>query len=69
MNFKGGHARKTTIPLEKYVYDLDMKLYHKYNVNIKYFYNEDIKKKIYNFYKNDFEFFKNHGFDYTSTTW
>lgn len=67
LNFRGGHERKTIIPLEKNVYDLDMKTYHGYNVNIKYFYNEDIKNKIYDFYKNDFIFFKNHGFDYTNS--
>jgi hypothetical protein len=66
LNFRGGHERKATIPLEKDVYNLDMKLYYEYNVNIKYFYSEDIKKKVYEFYKNDFIFFKSHGFDYES---
>jgi hypothetical protein len=67
-NFRGGHERKAILPLEKNVYDLDMKLYHEYNVDIKYFYNEDIKNKIYDFYKNDFIFFKKHGFDYIKSS-
>lgn len=67
LNFRGGHERKATTPLEKDVYNLDMKLYYEYNVNVKYFYSEDIKHKIYDFYKNDFTFFKKLGFDYTNT--
>jgi hypothetical protein len=65
--FKGNHVRDKTTPYENYVYDLDMKTYCEYYIDIKYFYNEDIKNKIYNFYKNDFIFFKKLGFDYTNS--
>ena len=63
--FKGGHERqiKSQI-LEDYVFDLDMILYYDYNIDIKYFYNDIIKNKIFIFYKNDFIFLKEHGFDY-----
>ena len=47
-----------------YVYNLHMDDYFSYNVKTKYFYNEEIKTKIRNFYKNDFLFFQKHGFDY-----
>ena len=54
--------------MEDVVYDLDMKIYVDYNVDIKYFYNDIIRDKIYIFYKNDFMFFKEYGFDYEELT-
>jgi hypothetical protein len=35
---------------------------------LKFFYNEEIKQKVYEFYKNDFIFFKNLSKDYTNNT-
>lgn len=65
LNYRGGHERiKKNENIEYNVYDLDMELYIDHNVDIKYFYNNDLKNKIYNFYKNDFLFFKEYGFDY-----
>ena len=68
LNFKGGHIRKNYALLEydkdQYVYDLDLKIYFNYNVPLTKFYNEEIKFKVYNFFKNDFIFFKQYGFDY-----
>ena len=41
--------------------------YYNFNVDIKYFYNENLKSKIFKFYENDFIFFNNFGFDYINT--
>ena len=68
LEFKGGHERKTfNKSFKNYIYDLDIMEYYNYNVDKKYFYNDDIKNKIYNFYINDFIFFKEYGFDYEIT--
>jgi hypothetical protein len=71
INKKFGHERLSCINLENcynnYVYDLDIDDYIDYNINIKYFYNEDIRKKVFNFYIKDFTFFKKNGFDYTKS--
>ena len=47
------------------VYDLNIDEIMDCNIDIKYFYNEDIKNKIYKFYENDFILFKQQGFDFT----
>ena len=66
VNFKGGHERK--VYNENFnddsVYNLDINKYIKYNVPISNFYNKELKDKVYNFYVNDFLFFKEFGFDY-----
>ena len=64
INFKGPHVRNADILLEKYIYHMDMSEYFDYKVPTKYFYNEEIKNKVYHFYINDFTFFKEKGFDY-----
>jgi hypothetical protein len=65
LHFKGGHEKKNYNKiLETSIYDLPIKLYTEYTVPIQYFYNENIKNNVYNFYKNDFIFFKENGFDY-----
>lgn len=66
INFKGGHERKVYDDFfdGDYVYNLDINEYIKYNVPINKFYNKDLKDKVYNFYVNDFLFFKEFGFDY-----
>ena len=33
-----------------------------------YFYNEDIKNKVFKFYKNDFTFYSNNGLNYILET-
>jgi hypothetical protein len=69
LNFKGNHSRKTyKEDYNDFVYDLDMELYFNYNVNIKYFFDIDIKNKLRKFYKDDFLFFKKFGFDYENNT-
>lgn len=67
MNFKGKNERKhkhNNILFEENVSDLDMDLYYQYNIPIQNFYTEDIKKKVYSYYKQDFGFFKSRGFNY-----
>lgn len=66
INFKGPHKREKyniSFPQEK-VYDLDINIYYNYDVSIEQFYNEEIILKIYYFYKNDFDFFKENGINY-----
>jgi hypothetical protein len=66
LNKKEGHERKTyTNNYNDYVYNLYMFKYYCYNVETKYFYNKILQDKVYNFYKEDFIFFNNMGFDYT----
>ena len=68
LNKKEGHERFLCVNVEcyynNYVYDLHIDDYIDYNIDIKYFYNEDIREKVFNFYINDFTFFKENGFDY-----
>ena len=66
LNFKGTHINKTTKNFEsdKKIYDLNLEEYSDYKVPIQSFFNDDIKNKIYNFYKGDFLFCKDHGIDY-----
>jgi len=62
---KEGHERKKY--QETYngpVYNLYMYTYYNYNVDVKYFYNEDLKNKVYKFYENDFLFFNELGINY-----
>ena len=68
MNKKEGHERINRIKKDKifnnYVYDLEMDEYHDSNVDIKFFYNEELKNKIYKFYEYDFNFFEEVGINY-----
>lgn len=65
IDFRSLHINKTEVILEKNVYDLEMSEYYEYRVPTKYFYSENMKENIYNFFINDFNFSKNHGFNYT----
>jgi hypothetical protein len=66
-----GHERKFKVNIkdiyDKYVYDLNIADFINYNIDIKYFYNEEIREKVYNFYIEDFIFFKENGVDYIKT--
>jgi hypothetical protein len=64
---KEGHERKNYSEfIARDVFDLEMADYYNFNVNIKYFYNEELKNRVYNFYKNDFIFFSELGLDYAA---
>jgi len=68
INQKGGHERKIYEKTKYcYVYDLHIDDYIDHNIDIRYFYNKEIKEKVYNFYMNDFIIFKENGIDYTDT--
>jgi len=69
LHFRGGHENtKKEANFEGDVYDLDIDVYSNYNVATKQFYNEEIKTKVYEFYKNDFDFLKENGFNYENTS-
>jgi hypothetical protein len=72
INKKEGHERiykiKNNDFYDKYVYDLNMDDYIDYDIDLKYFYNEEIRKKVFNFYIKDFNFFNQNGIDYINTT-
>ena len=69
---KEGHERVQNIKddtiLGQPLYDLYMITYLNKKVELRYFYNEDLKRKVFNFYKNDFTFFNEMGLDYITTT-
>jgi hypothetical protein len=65
LNKRYGHERKIyDNTINNYIYDLNIDEYFESNVDLKYFYNNNIKNKIFNFYKQDFEFFYENGIDY-----
>ena len=72
MNKKEGHERILNVTIKNYsskcVYDLHIDDYIDYNVDTKYFYNEELKKKVFNFYIKDFIFFKKNGIDYINSS-
>lgn len=70
LQFKGNHTKKKhSQDFDDYVYDLDMDTYNNnFNVKNYLFYNEVIQQKVYEFYKNDFLFFEEHGFFYKAPT-
>jgi len=41
-----------------------MELYFNYKVPIRFFYNKELKQKVYDYFKFDFEYLKKHGFNY-----
>ena len=64
MGHEATFRTKTNDCIENYVYDLDIDEYIDCNVDTKYFYNEEIKEKVFNFYINDFNFFDKNGIYY-----
>lgn len=51
----------------QYVYNLNMDTYYLSKIDTKYFYNEEIKKKVFNYYKKDFIIFYENGIDYINS--
>jgi hypothetical protein len=67
INKKTGHEKQLRIKkgcYDKYVYELNIDDYIDYSVDTKYFYNEEIREKVFHFYLNDFNFFYENGIDY-----
>jgi hypothetical protein len=70
INKKQGHERSLNTNVESYnnyVYDLHIDDYVDYNIDTKYFYNEEIREKVFTFYIKDFSFFKENGIDYINS--
>lgn len=67
IKFKGSHRNKSSIPLDKPVFDLCLDEYFDFKVPLDCFYNERLTQLVYNYYKNDFIFLKRNGLDYTNT--
>ena len=67
-NKKIGHERANRVLKKEYfnnyVFNLNIDFFIDYNIDIKYFYNEEIRKKVFNFFIKDFIFFKQNGIDY-----
>lgn len=66
LNKKFGHERDISKPNwpNEYVYDVEMNEYFHYNVEYKYFFNSEMKEKLKEFYKDDFDFFREFGLRY-----
>lgn len=68
INYRGPHARSYNIKINKSfednVYDLDMKIYLDYNIPISKFYNDELKRKVYEYYKGDFLYFNENKITY-----
>lgn len=63
---RGTHNNKYYSDIKEYFYNKPL-LEYKDNIKIptyEYFFNEDLKNKLYEIYKSDFEFFGNIGFNY-----
>lgn len=68
INKKQGHERKLYSQCINYnISTLHIDSYINNNIDIQYFYTDEIKEKVYKFYINDFNFFKINGFDYTNS--
>lgn len=61
---RGNHTNKTVWKLNEYVYDKPNLSYRYMKIDNKYFFNDDLHDKMYEFYRQDFEEFKKLGFDY-----
>jgi len=56
IDYRGPHVNNKTNNLEKNVSSLEMSEYEYYKVAVKNFYNEDLLKKVTNYYCEDFKF-------------
>jgi hypothetical protein len=65
IQLRGNHINKNTELLTEYVFDTQIDEYSNYKIPIEYFYNDDLKEKILQIYKDDFEFFESKGFYYS----
>ena len=66
LNKKFGHERDISKPNwpKEQVHNLEMEEYFHYNVEYKYFFNPEMKEKLKEFYKDDFDFFREFGLRY-----
>ena len=70
LNRNYGHERKFFIKntelWDKDVFNLPIEEYIDYNIDPKYFFNQEILDKIDNYFKSDFDFFREFGIEYKS---
>ena len=65
IDYRGPHFyNPSKEKIEDFVYDLCIDDICDNDIDYRYFYNEEIKNKVYEFYKNDFEFFKKYNINY-----
>ena len=58
IDFRGPHANNRTITLEKNVSSLEMSEYENFKVDVKYFYNAELTKKVRRYFSKDIKFCK-----------
>ena len=63
-NYRGEHININEYEINYPIYNLDVDEIYNAKIDHKYFYNEEIKNKVYRYYKNDFEFFKKYNINY-----
>jgi hypothetical protein len=63
LSYRGDHINKRVDPLIGDVFDLCLSEYSKYKVEERYFYNNDLKQKVFDFFAEDFKFLKEHNID------
>ena len=64
LNNRGSHANKQFEIINYPVYHQLQKDYSRYKPTTDSFYSVELKKKVYQFYQEDFEYFKKKGFNY-----
>jgi hypothetical protein len=65
IKFRGEHINKAVEPLNESIFDRNIDEYSQYKIPLEFFYNEDLKSKILQIYKDDFDFFELKGFFYS----
>ena len=65
ISFRGGHENTRTLTSTEPVQELFIGDYNDCNLPLHCFYNEDIEKKVREFFRKDFEFFQQYGFNYS----
>ena len=65
VSFRGGHENTRTLSSTEPVQELFIGDYNDCNLPLHCFYNEDIEKKVREFFRKDFEFFQQYGFNYS----
>lgn len=66
ISFRGNHSRKTTKNniFNSNIYNMKLQEIYEYDIDYSLFYNEEIKTKIYSFFKKDFIFCNLYGINY-----
>jgi hypothetical protein len=64
IRYKGSHTNIRKTSMNQNVSYLDAFLYNRYLVPYTFFYNKELKDAVYQFYKKDFDFFREYGFHF-----